>query len=440
MRSTAATYLQGITHQVRSLDRSTADFRGELKSIPEKELQYARLEREPKVLEGVYTMLQTRLKEAEVAIAAKDASVRVVDPAIPPTGPVWPRPMMNLIGGFAGGLLLGLALAFAREYLDRAVRTRADVRGVTGLPVIGLIPRIRAKAGPVALIAERSTRRAPMPVAPVLRPPPRPLEPIRRAYTFLQSGEPDAPLEPRGAAAPSPVVDRVALTIPTLAGIIAEAYGVLQTNIAFSRGTQPVKTLVFTSPLSGDGKTTTVVNLAISLAQRGLRALLIDADLRRGVVHSVFKVGREPGLSEVLRGLTRFDAARRGALVGERGTLDYLTTGRLHPGEYGLVASEAMRGLLAQVREEYDVVIVDTPPVNIITDAALLGAYADGVVLVARSGVTEAAALSYAVDQLQHVRAPVLGVVLNDIDMQRDRAYDSAYKYFQGYEYSTNDS
>jgi Mrp family chromosome partitioning ATPase len=119
---------------------------------------------------------------------------------------------------------------------------------------------------------------------------------------------------------------------------------------------------------------------------------------------------------------------------------DFSSTGRLHPGEYGLVASEAMRGLLAQVREEYDVVIVDTPPVNIITDAALLGAYADGVVLVARSGVTEAAALSYAVDQLQHVRAPVLGVVLNDIDMQRDRAYDSAYKYFQGYEYSTNDS
>lgn len=442
LRSTAATYLEGITHQVRSLDRGLEDFRRQLKSIPEKELQYARLEREPKVLEGVYTMLQTRLKEAEVAVAAKNPSVRVVDSAIPPTKPVWPRPMMNLMGGLAGGLLFGLAVAFAREYLDRAVRTRSDIRELTGLPVIGLIPRIHAHGGPVALIAERSPRRASTPAAPPPQLPPQPQEPSRHAYTFLQSDELGAPEEAPATPAPPPprpIVDRVALTIPTLAGIIAEAYGVLQTNIAFSRGEVPVKTLVFTSPLSGDGKTTTVVNLAISLAQRGLRTLLIDADLRRGVVHSVFKVAREPGLSEVLRGLTRFDLARRGVLIGERGTLDFLTTGRLHPGEYGMVASDAMRDLLAQVREDYDVVIVDTPPVNIITDAALLGASADGVVLVARSGVTEAAALSYAVDQLRHVRAPMLGVVLNDIDMQRDAGYDSAYKYFQGYEYSTSD-
>jgi Mrp family chromosome partitioning ATPase len=97
-----------------------------------------------------------------------------------------------------------------------------------------------------------------------------------------------------------------------------------------------------------------------------------------------------------------------------------------------------MQALLAQVREQYDLVIVDTPPVNIITDAAILAAKADGVILVARVGVTEAHALSYAVEQLRNVRAPLLGVVLNDIDLQRDAAYDTTYKYFQGYEYSNN--
>src|SRR5439155_12272204 len=106
---------------------------------------------------------------------------------------------------------------------------------------------------------------------------------------------------------------------------------------------------------------------------------------------------------------------------------------------YGLVASDVMRDLLARVREEYDLVIVDTPPVNIITDAAVLAANVDGVVIVARVGVTEASALSYAVEQLRHVRANVLGVVLNDIDLRRDAAYDSAYKYFGGYEYNTSD-
>ena len=94
--------------------------------------------------------------------------------------------------------------------------------------------------------------------------------------------------------------------------------------------------------------------------------------------------------------------------------------------------------LLAQVRDEYDLVIVDTPPVNLITDAAILAANADGVILVARVGVTESAALSYAVEQLRNVRAPLLGVVLNDIDLQRDAAYDRTYKYFTGYEYSSN--
>ena len=212
----------------------------------------------------------------------------------------------------------------------------------------------------------------------------------------------------------------------------------LQTNITFSAPDTAAKTLVFTSPLSGDGKTTTVVNLALSLAQRGVRVLLIDADVRRGVVHSIFRKPREPGLSEVLRGLTRFEDARRGLTVGERGVMDYLTTGKLYAADYGLVASDTMRDLLARVREEYDLVIVDTPPVNIITDAAVLAAYADGVVIVARVGVTEASALSYAVDQLRHVRAAVLGVVLNDIDLRRDAAYDSSYKYFGAYDYSTS--
>jgi len=356
-------------------------------------------------------MLQTRLKEAEVAVAARDPSVRIVDAAIPPIRPVWPKPVVNTLAALVCGLLLGLATAFSREYMDRAIRTRMDVRGSTGLPVIGLIPRIPRKGDEVALIAKpKGHRHHRHPALPLI----------------VQVEKPAAPIG-------------MALSISTKAGGIVEAYGVLQTNIAFSRDDAPAKTLVFTSPFSGDGKTTTVVNLGLSLAQRGIRGLLIDADVRRGVLHSVFGGAREPGLSEVLKGVTGFENARRTVSVGQRGTLDYLPTGKLSPSDEGLVASDAMRNLLARVREEYDVVIVDTPPVNIITDAAVLAANADGVVLIARAGVTAAPALSYAVEQLRHVRAHVLGVVLNDIDLQHDAVYDSTYKYFRDYEYSTTD-
>jgi tyrosine-protein kinase Etk/Wzc len=295
--------------------------------------------------------------------------------------------------------------------MDRAIRTRMDVRGTTGLPVIGLIPRIRGKGDAVALIANPKGRRQHRHHLPPL----------------IVHVEKRAPIG-------------MALSIPTGYAGIAEAYGILQTNIAFSSHDAPAKTLVFTSAFPGEGKTTTVVNLGLSLAQRGSRVLLIDADVRRGVLHSVFGGAREPGLSEVLKGTSTFESACRSASVGQTGTLYYITTGKLFPGDYGLVASEEMRNLLAQVRGEFDIVIVDTPPVNIITDGAVLAASADGVILVARSGVTAAPALAYAAEQLRHVRAEVLGVVLNDVDLQHDAVYDSTYKYFGGYAYSSRDA
>jgi capsular exopolysaccharide synthesis family protein len=346
--------------------------------------------------------------------------------------------MRNALTALMFGLLVGVGIAFAREHMDRAVRTRMDVRGSTGLPVIGLIPRIHRNGSTVAFIAE--PRR--VPAAQGALPPARRPELGRRTYTFFAAPVYAAPAEPLQVpiASDQPPVQQLALTISPNAAVIAEALRMLETNIAFSPLDAPVRTLVFTSPLPGDGKTTTVVNLVLTLAQRGIRVLLIDADVRRGVVHSVFRVAREPGLSEVLRGLTTFERARRSISVGERGALDYLTTGKFRLEDYGLVASDAMRDLLARVREEYELVIVDTPPVNVITDGAVLAAYADGVILVARVGVTELSALSYAVEQLRHVRAAVLGVVLNDIDLRRDAAYDSSYKYFQAYEYNTRDS
>jgi capsular exopolysaccharide synthesis family protein len=212
----------------------------------------------------------------------------------------------------------------------------------------------------------------------------------------------------------------------------------LRTSILLSANPVP-KTILITSALPGEGKTTNAVNLSLALAHRGSKVLLVDCDLRRGLLHSVFEGPREPGLTNLVWGQVSFEDARRRIAVGPDGVLDYLTTGALPPNPTSLVESSTMRNLLTWWRDEYDHVILDTPPVNVITDAALLGAHADGVVLIARAGVTQAASLGYALEQLRRVRAQVLGVVLSDIDFSRDAAYDPTYRYHQ-YSYGNGKS
>ncbi|MGH7578659.1 MAG: polysaccharide biosynthesis tyrosine autokinase, partial [Gemmatimonadales bacterium] len=456
LRTMAVSYLQGLTHQVSSLDSTLGGFGRELQRVPERELQYTRLERQPKMLEELFALLQTRLKEAQIAQAANDLSVQVVDPAERPRRPIRPRPMLNLFLGVMLGGLLGTGAGFVRELLDKAVHTRADVMLATGVSVIGLIPRIPRGKSRFALISEkRPPRRGAEPSSPAAAPPGGPIfsppSPQRMRYTFLGPGEEVLPEQPAAAsngnaAAPPPPssvtpavsrpgVRRVAISEAGMAA--TEAYGSLLTNLSFALPDAPPRVVAFTSALPGEGKTTNAVNLALALAHRGSKVLLVDGDLRRGLVHNVFEAQREPGLTNVLWGQMSFDAAKRTLEVGDSAALDYLTTGALPPNPTSLVESNTMRLLLEQWREHYDNVVIDTPPVNVITDAALLGAHADGVVLVARSGVTHAAALGYALEQLRRVQARVLGVVLSDIDFARDSVYDPTYRYHRYDQYTT---
>jgi capsular exopolysaccharide synthesis family protein len=190
-----------------------------------------------------------------------------------------------------------------------------------------------------------------------------------------------------------------------------------------------------TSPLAEDGKTTCATNLAITLALRGSKTLLVDADLRRGVVHTAFDVPRSPGLSEVLsQSIPANEAIHSVNVDSEAGELHFLTSGALPPNPSGLLES-GLPALLASLRQWFDCVVIDSPPVNIISDASVLGLHADGVLVVARSGVTQSGALAYATEQLARVGVPVLGVVLNDIDFKRESAYDSSYRYYTENQY-----
>jgi capsular exopolysaccharide synthesis family protein len=305
------------------------------------------------------------------------------------------------------------------------------VLAATGLSVLGLIPHIRKGRGRLALITQ------PLKTRSGRQPSPSPngvgdVEPNpgsnRHFYTFLHGPE-SSDLVPLPQA-PEGRVPALQLVVANPGSVEAEAYSILQTNLSFARVEHPVKSLVLTSPLPGDGKTTNAINLASTMAERGLRTLLVDADLRRGTVHAAMSFPREPGLTDVLAGSSTIAAVLRSVTVGRDRTLEVLTTGSLTHSPTPLLESQAMRSLMAELRQEYDFIVVDAPPVNIVTDAALLGALADGVLVVARAGTTDAAALSHAVQQLRHVRATILGVLLNDINFRRDASYDGAYRFY----------
>jgi tyrosine-protein kinase Etk/Wzc len=413
LKSIGQTYLQGLNNQVAADDSVLRTSTAKMRSIPSKEIQLARLSRQPKVLEDIYTTLQTRLKEAQVAGAVVDPSVYVMDPAVTPHKPVMPRPLLYMAASVMLGFMLGIGLALASESRDHTIHTRADVLAATGSPVLGLIPRIN-------LGDEFMSR---LRLAEDLGPPGTG---GRRRLTGKRRSSFTGPHSNGNGS------DSVLVTDPSARNAVAEAYSTLQTNLAFIHPGGELKTIVFTSPLSGDGKTTSATNLAVTLVQRGHSVLLVDADMRRGVINRVFGSNREPGLSDILQGTTSLEAALRRVDLGRAGSLHYLTTGALPHNPASLIDSPAMRTLMERLKQHYDTIILDSPPINVVTDAALLGSHADGVVVVVRSGVTAVQALMFAMEQLRHVRAPVLGAVLNDIDFHRDAAYDGAYR-FQGH-------
>jgi tyrosine-protein kinase Etk/Wzc len=398
LRSTATTYLQGLNNTVRAYDRTLAQFATDLERIPAKEVQLARLERQRNVLVEVYTVLQNRLQEARILEAVEDASVRIVDPAILPSQPVKPRKLLNLFLGLVLGGMLGVGIAFLREYMDETVHTKEDVQAATkGAPVLGMIPRIREAVG-------SSGRTA-------------------------QAGGPGE-LNSRLVAGRDP------------RNPVSEAYRSLRTNLTFANPDHPPRTIVVTSALPQDGKTTSAANLCITLAQQGIKTLLVDADLRRGVLNNVFDTPREPGLITILAGKCGIADAIRTIDLGASGTLDFLPSGGYPPNPAEILGSQRMRSLIEALEERYDLVIIDTAPLTVVTDAAVLGTKADGVLLVARANSTEKGALTYSVEQLRNVRATILGSVINDVDFRRDSRYYSTYGkygYYYHYYYADNE-
>lgn len=378
LKSLVLTHVAGLNNRVANYDQILARFKGDLEQIPAKEIELARLRRQGKVTEEIYTALQKRLKEAEIAANVEDPSVRVVDPAVVPLKPIYPNKPLSIALAIVLGFALGFGIAFAREAFNTTIRSREELLEESGaIPILGLVPRIETPGRP------------------------------RRRFGWAGSRVNGAGT--RGAS--DWVTDGI--------GPVAEAYRTLRTNIAFTQHDVPAKVLVMTSALPAEGKSTSASNLARTLALQGYRVALIDADMRRGNLHESYNGRLSPGLSDVLAGRTELNAALQSVEAGGA-QLQLLSTGTIPPNPAELVGSNRVASLLEQLRSAFDAVIIDSPPLNLVTDAAILATRADGVLLVARSGVTNRDAFRFAVDQLRGVRARILGCILNDIEDHRE--------------------
>jgi capsular exopolysaccharide synthesis family protein len=214
---------------------------------------------------------------------------------------------------------------------------------------------------------------------------------------------------------------------------VLEAYRALRTSLAFSGVERTPQLVIVTSPTPDDGKSTSTANLAASLAQQKLRVLVIDADMRRGALHRTLGGIRHPGLSEFLTGREGVDRIVQQLAFDGVGRIDLISTGTMPPNPAELLGSPRIHDLFEHLEPRYDMILIDTPPVNIVSDVMVLATHVDGVLLVTRGGKTDRGAIRFALEQLASVRARVLGTVLNDYDFRRAASYGGEYaRYYYG--------
>jgi capsular exopolysaccharide synthesis family protein len=392
IRAIVTTYAAGLNGQLQGLDAALARDRSELEQIPAKQVRVASLQREVQSLSAIVLQLQARLKDAQIAEGVDDGSVRLVDHARLPTLPVG-HPFLLVVAATIIMAIAGTMFALVREYRDESIHSGEDLRAATGTDIVGWIP------------SEQPAR--------------------TKALFDRVPGRNDArTIEKNDATA---ALARVALIGVAAASAkyptpLTDAYTQLHTNLSFGEDGMP-KIILFTSALPGDGKTTTATNFAAMLVRCGRRVLLIDADLRRGGISSQLHLTGGAGLAEIIAGTAQFGRAVRSCAVGRHGSLAVLPSGTLAGDPSEALGSPRVGELLNWLRPHFDVVVIDSSPINIVADALLLTRHVDGVLIVGRAGVTPYAAVVEAAAKIQRVRGPLIGAVLNDIDPRRDRSY-----------------
>jgi succinoglycan biosynthesis transport protein ExoP len=378
--------------ELRAVDRRIADLSKRDESVQKQahelqsfEVPYNQLTRTKTNNEKIYGLVLERARETGLTRMMNFNNIRAVEDPTLPKGPYKPNTSMNLLIGSAAGLLLGLGLAALREFVDSSMRTPADVETRLGATCLGLLP----------LIEDEEKRNA-------------------------ATARPNAHLKDR---------DLYVARAPESG--IAEATRVIRTNLAFMSPDRPYKTVLMSSAVPAEGKTTVACSLAIALAQSGLRVLLVDTDLRRPRLHRTFALPNDLGLTMCVTGQLPIEECIRESGVDN---LSVLTSGPLAPNPSELMHSHKFAALVEELKARYDRIVFDSPPVLPVTDAAILSQLVDGTIMVFRGFSTPLGAARQALRRLRDVKGHIIGVVLNAIDSS-SADYRTSYYYTYGQYY-----
>ena len=403
---------QSLSQTVILAKKQLKNLDDQLKSLPAKGLELARLEREVGVNREIYTLLEKQYQESLIREAEKLDEVQIVKPALEPSNPINPPKTGATTGlGLIIGIILAVVFAFVVETFDTSIGAVEEVEEFLGARVLGVIPHVDFEELKLTL------------------------------------------KEKLGKDVDSDQLWRIGRLISHFAPktTSAESYRALRTNINFVKLEKDAKTIVFTSSSPQEGKTTVSINLAITMAQAGNKVLLIDGDFRRPVISKIFGIPSLPGLTDVILGNYKWRDVVRSItdLMTGKMTMDELmvtpgldnlyimTCGTIAPNPAELVSTRINTDVINESHEEYDFVIIDAPPVLAATDAAVWGTKADGVVLVYQVGKIARGALKRAKSQLDNVKARIIGVVLNGLkaEISPDYEYHDKYYYYYGSEH-----
>jgi len=352
--------------QERSLGAALKAQNDEALAMSQDSIQFGILKREVDSARLIFQSLLQSSKETGISSQQRTTNVRIVDPAEQPRSPSSPNRSLNMQMGVLGGLLLAFGLALFFEYIDDRIKHPDEIKAYLGVPLLGLLPAVRG---------------------------------VDKADSYPVLG---------GVAWPK----------------LNEAFRTLRTNVIFSSAEQGCRSVVVTSTGPNEGKTLVAGNLARSLAETGLRVLVIDADLRRPQQHKVFEMDQEPGLSNlIVGGIKASEAIRKTSVPG----LWVLPAGRIPPNPAELLASVRFHEFFRTLSEHFDWVVVDTPPVMAVSDASVVANMVTGVMFVVRAEAVSRLAVQAAFEQLDNARANIIGAVLNRVDLDRHSYYYSQY-------------
>ncbi|MEL1226690.1 MAG: polysaccharide biosynthesis tyrosine autokinase, partial [Candidatus Neomarinimicrobiota bacterium] len=373
-------------------------FNDKLSGLPLKQLEFSRLQRNNIVLNQNYNLLRQKLEEAKINVASQVGKVQIVDYArVPVQSGI--NQNSKIISGLFFGFIVGILFIIIIELIDNTVKTNFDIEK-NSLTVLGVIPAIGKE--------DSSAKNR-----------------ISRLFKPMFVGQ-----------SSKVAIKRRLITKEDPRSPVSEAYRSLRTSMLYTGIDKMTKSILVSSAGPGEGKTTTVANMAITYANLGKKTLLVDTDLRRPVVHKIMNLDKEPGITNYLAGnINDFNELIRETDIDN---LYAVTSGIIPPNPSELLGSKRMADLIDSLEKDWDMILFDSPPLVAVTDATMVSKAIDCIIIVVKVGQTDKKAFEHTIQSLRNVNAPIEGVVLNAVSHKN--SYGSYYYYYQYYNYYGNEN